>query len=101
MATEVRKDKMTITILNRVAAKREKPFYVSRGFVHAGMIGSRQRIPSGPVVSSLLAGHSQHKQAGHMTAYCFKELPSKLSLTHRGRPHMTLENTDLSIQKMF
>jgi hypothetical protein len=45
---KVRKETMTIN-LNKVAAKREKPKHASRGQVHAGMIGSSQRIPSGPV----------------------------------------------------
>ena len=82
---------MTIKILNRVAAKREKPLYTSRGTDHAGMIGSRQRIPSGPVALSLLAGHSQRKKAGHMTAQPVQGISFvRISLTHGSRPHMTL-----------
>ena len=76
---------MTIKILNRVAAKQEKPLHTSRGSDHAGMIGSRQRIPSGPVVLSLLAGHSQRKQAGHMTAQTvLRAIPRQNILDSRG-----------------
>ena len=76
--------------LNRVAAKLDIPLHTSRGPDHAGMIGSSQRIPSGPVVSRLFAGQRQPKQAGHMTASTVtKVLPVIYPLTHAGRPHMT------------
>ena len=59
---------MTIN-LNKIAAKLKKPYFMSRGSDHAGMIGFSKRIPSGPVASRLCSiGGEQHKQAGHMTA---------------------------------